>query len=95
MAGLERSEAELFTDGGNGAVVRLPGQGFPGFVVQGDSPHMLRSDLAEVVDASAVAWPRLTRPRSPGGSSPRRCPRSPGGGERLRRVRPGAAWGSG
>lgn len=27
---MERVEAELFTDGGNDAVVRLPGRRFPG-----------------------------------------------------------------
>ncbi|WP_405919481.1 DUF6959 family protein [Streptomyces longwoodensis] len=50
---MERVEAELFTDGGNDAVVRLPGRKFPGVLMQGDSLHILRSDLAEVVDACA------------------------------------------
>ncbi|MDG5801855.1 hypothetical protein P9869_04090 [Streptomyces ossamyceticus] len=48
---MERVEAELFTDGGNDAVVRLPGRKFPGVLMQGDSLHILRSDLAEVVEA--------------------------------------------
>lgn len=48
---MERVEAELFTDGGNDAVIRLPGRRFPGVVIQGDSLHILRSDLAEVVSA--------------------------------------------
>ncbi|MFF9780195.1 DUF6959 family protein [Streptomyces sp. NPDC013978] len=47
----ERIEAELFTDGGNDAVVRLPGRRFPGVLVQGDSLHILRSDVAEVAEA--------------------------------------------
>ncbi|GGN77496.1 hypothetical protein GCM10011579_059790 [Streptomyces albiflavescens] len=48
---MERVEAELFTDGGNDAVVRLPGRRFPGVLMQGDSLHILRGDLAEVVEA--------------------------------------------
>jgi hypothetical protein len=48
---MERVEAELFTDGGNDAVVRLPDRRFPGVLIQGDSLHILRSDLAEVVEA--------------------------------------------
>ncbi|MEI5522469.1 hypothetical protein WB401_15700 [Streptomyces brasiliscabiei] len=48
---MERVEAELFTDGGNDAVVRLPGRKFPGVLIQGDSLHILRSDMAEVVEA--------------------------------------------
>ncbi|MFF8191830.1 DUF6959 family protein [Streptomyces bobili] len=48
---MERVEAELFTDGGNDAVVRLPGRKFPGVLMLGDSLHILRSDLAEVVEA--------------------------------------------
>ncbi|MGW7545115.1 DUF6959 family protein [Streptomyces sp. NPDC054770] len=48
---MERIEAELFTDGGNNAVVRLPGRRFPGVLVQGDSLRILRSDAAEVADA--------------------------------------------
>ncbi|MFI9762050.1 DUF6959 family protein [Streptomyces sp. NPDC051963] len=48
---MERVEADLFTDGGNGAVVRLPGRKFPGVLIQGDSRHILRSGLAEVLEA--------------------------------------------
>ncbi|WP_404197239.1 DUF6959 family protein [Streptomyces tauricus] len=48
---MKRVEAELFTDGGNDAVVRLPDRRFPGVLIQGDSLRILRSDLAEVVEA--------------------------------------------
>ncbi|MFE2019827.1 DUF6959 family protein [Streptomyces sp. NPDC059499] len=48
---MERVEAELFTDGGNNAVVRLPDRRFPGVLIQGDSLSILRSDIAEVVAA--------------------------------------------
>ncbi|MFF1847332.1 DUF6959 family protein [Streptomyces sp. NPDC058232] len=48
---MERVEAELFTDSGNNAVVRLPGRRFPGVLIQGDSLSILRSDVAEVVEA--------------------------------------------
>ncbi|SEC51711.1 hypothetical protein SAMN05216489_00930 [Streptomyces sp. 3213] len=48
---MERVDVELFTDGGNDAVVRLPGRRFPGVLIQGDSLHILRSDVAEVVEA--------------------------------------------
>ncbi|MEU9014501.1 hypothetical protein AB0D12_32990 [Streptomyces sp. NPDC048479] len=48
---MEGVEAELFTDGGNNAVVRLPGRQFPGVLIQGDSLPILRSDVAEVVEA--------------------------------------------
>lgn len=48
---MERVTAELFTDGGNDAVVRMPGRRFPGVLIQGDSLSILRGDLAEVVDA--------------------------------------------
>ncbi|MEU3918873.1 hypothetical protein [Streptomyces sp. NPDC029004] len=48
---MERVEAELFTDGGNDAVVRLPGRRFPGLLIQGDSLSILRSDVAELVEA--------------------------------------------
>lgn len=47
----ERVEAELFTDGGNDAVVRMPGRRFPGVLVQGDSLHIQRADAAEVKEA--------------------------------------------
>ncbi|WP_328881044.1 DUF6959 family protein [Streptomyces sp. NBC_00299] len=45
------SDMVLFTDGGNDAVVRLPGRRFPGVLIQGDSLHILRSDVPEVVEA--------------------------------------------
>lgn len=48
---MERIEAELFTDGGNNAVVRIPGRKFPGVLIQGDSLSILRADLAEVIEA--------------------------------------------
>jgi hypothetical protein len=48
---MERIEAELFTGGSNDAVVRLPGRRFPGVLVQGDSLRILRSDVAEVLEA--------------------------------------------
>ncbi|MDO0934465.1 hypothetical protein QQY66_23330 [Streptomyces sp. DG2A-72] len=48
---MDRVEAELFTDGGSDAVVRIPGRRFPGILLQGDSLHILRSDVAEVVEA--------------------------------------------
>ncbi|MBR7834139.1 hypothetical protein KDL01_12760 [Actinospica durhamensis] len=51
---MERIEAELFTDGGNNAVVRLPGRRFPGVLVQGDTLAQLRADLAEVQEAIAA-----------------------------------------
>ncbi|MGY5060795.1 DUF6959 family protein [Streptomyces sp. 900105755] len=48
---MERTEVELFTDSGNDTVVRMPGRRFPGVLVQGDSLHILRSDVAEVLEA--------------------------------------------
>ncbi|MGW3284041.1 DUF6959 family protein [Streptomyces sp. NPDC001002] len=48
---MERVEAELFTDGGNDAVVRLPGRRFPGVLIQGDSLRILRTDAAELAEA--------------------------------------------
>ncbi|MFG2944438.1 DUF6959 family protein [Streptomyces adustus] len=48
---MERIEAELLTDGGNDAVVRLPGRRFPGVLVQGDSLRILRGDVAELAAA--------------------------------------------
>lgn len=48
---MERVEAELFTDGGNNAVVRLPPRRFPGVLIQGDSLSIIRSEVAEVVKA--------------------------------------------
>ncbi|WP_420709569.1 MULTISPECIES: DUF6959 family protein [unclassified Streptomyces] len=55
---VERVEAELFTDGGNDAVVRLPGRDFPGVLIQGDTPGMLRSAFCRRRNESA---PRLRR----------------------------------
>ncbi|MEU9465053.1 hypothetical protein AB0D78_00075 [Streptomyces avermitilis] len=51
---MERVEAELFTDGRNDAVVRLPGRRFPGVLVPGNSPHILRSDLADAPDSAGL-----------------------------------------
>lgn len=48
---MDRVEVELFTDGGNNAVVRMPGRQLPGVLVQGDSLSSIRSDIAEVRDA--------------------------------------------
>ncbi len=48
---MERVEAELFTDGGNNAVVRLPPRRFPGVLIQGDSLSIIRSEVAEVVES--------------------------------------------
>lgn len=57
---MEHIEAELFTDGGNDAVVRLSGRRFPGVLVQGDSLRILRSDVAEGWRrASGVTWRKL------------------------------------
>jgi hypothetical protein len=47
---MERVEVELFTDGSNNAVVRMPGRQFPGVVVQGDSLWGLRHDVSEIRD---------------------------------------------
>lgn len=51
MPAMERVEVELFTDGGNDAVVRMPGRKFPGVVVQGDSFSTIRDRVAEIRDA--------------------------------------------
>lgn len=48
---MRRCSPRSSTDGGNAAVVRMPGGGFPGVVVQGDSLHILRGDVAEVAKA--------------------------------------------
>ncbi|MFE9429676.1 DUF6959 family protein [Streptomyces sp. NPDC006640] len=48
---MERVEAELLTDGGNNAVVRLPPRRFPGVLIQGDSLSVIRSEVAEVLEA--------------------------------------------
>ncbi|MCX4826094.1 hypothetical protein OG883_41225 [Streptomyces sp. NBC_01142] len=50
---MERIEAELFTDPGNDAVVRLPPRHFPGVLIQGDSLSIIRGDVAEIVEACA------------------------------------------
>ncbi|MFB7235886.1 hypothetical protein ACFCXK_14010 [Streptomyces sp. NPDC056269] len=47
---VEQVEAELFTDGGNDAVVRLAGRKFPGVLIQGDTLSSLRADVAELVE---------------------------------------------
>ncbi|WP_327132062.1 hypothetical protein OG311_13955 [Streptomyces sp. NBC_01343] len=51
---MERVEAELFTDGGNDAVVRLPGRNFPGVLVQGDTLSVLQTDVAEIIELCAA-----------------------------------------
>ncbi|WP_371592826.1 DUF6959 family protein [Streptomyces virginiae] len=51
---MERVEAELFTDGGNDAVVRLPGRNFPGVLIQGDTLSFLRTDVAELIELCAA-----------------------------------------
>jgi hypothetical protein len=51
MVVMEPVEVELFTDGGNEAVVRMPGRQFPGVLIQGDSLWSIRSDVAELRDA--------------------------------------------
>lgn len=50
-----RIEVELFTDGGNNAVVRMPERKFPGVVVQGDT-------LATLWDSAARALEDLRAP---------------------------------
>ncbi|MDF9817130.1 hypothetical protein [Streptomyces sp. SPB162] len=51
---MERVEAELFTDGGNDAVVRLPGRNFPGVLIQGDTLRILQTDVAELAELCAA-----------------------------------------
>ncbi|MFD7321478.1 DUF6959 family protein [Streptomyces sp. NPDC059875] len=51
---MERVEAELFTDGGNDAVVRLPRRNFPGVLIQGDTLSILQSNVAELVELCAA-----------------------------------------
>lgn len=51
---MERVEAELFTDSGNDAVVRLQGRNFPGVLIQGDTLGILHADLAEVAELCAA-----------------------------------------
>jgi hypothetical protein len=63
---VERVEVELFGDGGNSCVVRMPGRQFRGILVQGDSMSIILEQLAEIEqrlkDAStqealeAVTW---------------------------------------
>ncbi|WP_116199559.1 DUF6959 family protein [Amycolatopsis circi] len=50
---MQRIKAELFTDPGNNAVVRMPGRKFPGVLIQGDSLSILRGDLAHIVKSCA------------------------------------------
>jgi hypothetical protein len=47
---MERIEAELFTDGGNDAVVRMPGRRFPGVLVEACE----RGDLDEARDSAGL-----------------------------------------
>ncbi|MFD9220210.1 DUF6959 family protein [Streptomyces sp. NPDC060064] len=61
---MDRLVAELFTEGGNDAMVRLPGRRFPGVLIQGDSLSILRSDLAEAVEALRPADTLRRRPGS-------------------------------
>ncbi|MFE1228464.1 DUF6959 family protein [Streptomyces sp. NPDC059442] len=51
---MERVQAELFTDGGNDAVVRLPSRNFPGVLIQGDTLSVLQSNVAELVELCAA-----------------------------------------
>ncbi|MCP3163629.1 DUF6959 family protein [Myxococcus qinghaiensis] len=44
-------EAELLTQPGNNAVLRLPGRRFPGVVIQGDTLHSLVSTASEALAA--------------------------------------------
>ncbi|WEH13374.1 hypothetical protein [Streptomyces sp. VNUA24] len=48
---MELIEAELLTDPGNDAVVRLPQRRFPGVLIQGDSLSVIRSDVADIVES--------------------------------------------
>lgn len=83
---VERVEAELFTDGGNDAVVRLAGRKFPGVLIQGDTLSSLRADVAELVElCSAGDLEEPARgespPSRPGVQAPAlrrraRCPRN-------------------
>ncbi|WP_432171754.1 DUF6959 family protein [Streptomyces sp. 1222.5] len=50
---MERIQAELFTEPGNNAVVRLPPRHSPGVLIQGDSLSIIRDDVAEIVEACA------------------------------------------
>jgi hypothetical protein len=48
---LEQIQVELFSDGGNNAVVRMPRRAYPGVVVQGDTLFVWRRQLAEIAAA--------------------------------------------
>ncbi|MFJ3794641.1 DUF6959 family protein [Kitasatospora sp. NPDC090091] len=48
---MEHIAAELFTDPGNNAVVRLPPRRFPGVLIQGDSLSVIRTEVAEIMEA--------------------------------------------
>ncbi|MFE0458530.1 DUF6959 family protein [Kitasatospora sp. NPDC058965] len=48
---MEHIAAELFTDPGNNAVVRLPPRRFPGVLIQGDSLSVIRAEVAEILEA--------------------------------------------
>ena len=50
MRGMETVPVELFTDGGNNAVIRMPGRAFPGVLVQGDTLSTLWSSAAAALD---------------------------------------------
>lgn len=50
---MENVQAEVFTDRGNNAVVRLQPRRFPGVLVQGDTLAAFRADLAAVQKALA------------------------------------------
>ena len=54
---MDTVSAELLTDGGNGAVVRLPGRQFPGVLLQGDTLSILRADVADLAAAAARPEP--------------------------------------
>ncbi|MFF5449971.1 DUF6959 family protein [Streptomyces sp. NPDC012950] len=51
---MEPIQAELFTDGTNDAVLRLPNRHFPGLLLQGDTLSILQNDLAELADLCAT-----------------------------------------
>jgi hypothetical protein len=49
---MERIEVELFSDGGNNAVVRMPQRKFPGVVVQGDTLATFWWNVNEALNAA-------------------------------------------
>ncbi|MFJ8043615.1 DUF6959 family protein [Kitasatospora sp. NPDC096147] len=51
MKPVEHVTAELFTEPGNNAVVRLPPRRFPGVLVQGDSLSVIRDEVAGILAA--------------------------------------------